>query len=573
MGNDACTTQVLRRALVPLLAALAGLAALAPSALAQGDEEILTAASYPDMSTFTCATDPLEIRPGQNLNLFAGTKTCPNAQKVSGPADPGTFNPGSNAQGYVTRFQPSMVEVLDSGELVTPSVWDLHLHHVVWLRPGGGPTFASGEEKTIVKMPQGYGTRVGADANWGLNYMIHALNAESGRRVQITWEIDWVPVTDPPRTDIVNTNVEWLDVAGAPQIYPVFDAERGFDRDGDGSFTFPDDVPTNPKLPGYEERAKISEAAYWTVPPGGRTLVFGAGHLHPGGTSVDLEVARDGPDAGEVDGDDPSEVRPLFRSDAHYYEPAGAVSWDVSMEATRPDWRISLKGGDTVSIDATYDVQKASWYESMGILPLAVANTNDPAARDPFDNDAEVRAMYDAGGILTHGRLPENVDRKANVDLGLADPRKLKSKGKVRKSGIDIDGFQYSLGGYSAFRGIPGALMRPPLIRPGQRVGFTNLDALPTQPDTEQAWHSITSCKAPCNRGSGIGYPLANGPVKFDSGQLGFGQGASTGVTAGTNEYSTPPLPTKGKTYTYFCRIHPFMRGSVRVKGEQKKKR
>ena len=83
-------------------------------------------------------------------------------------------------------------------------------------------------------------------------------------------------------------------------------------------------------------------------------------------------------------------------------------------------------------------------------------------------------------------------------------------------------------------------------------------------PQAQQAWHSITSCKAPCNRGSGIGYPLANGPVKFDSGQLGFGTGLSSEVTTGTDEYETPPFTDPG-TYTYFCRIHPFMRGSVRV--------
>jgi plastocyanin len=40
-------------------------------------------------------------------------------------------------------------------------------------------------------------------------------------------------------------------------------------------------------------------------------------------------------------------------------------------------------------------------------------------------------------------------------------------------------------------------------------------------------------------------------------------------VTTGSNEYTTPPLPKAGKTYTYFCRIHPFMRGSVRVKYKQ----
>ena len=552
-----------------LLATAAGVLAFAAPAQAQdGGDEILSAASYPDMTTYSCRTDAIAIHPGQNLNLFAGTKTCPNAQVVSGPGDTSPFAPGSGAQGYITRFQPSMVEVHDSGELTTPGVDDLHLHHVVWLAPNGGPTFASGEEKTIVKLPQGYGIKVGGDASWGLNHMIHNLTAEGGRRVYLTWEIDWVPETQPARTDINSTTVQWLDVAGAPQIYPVFDAERGFDRDGDGLFTFPDDVPTDPSVPGFEERQKISQAANWTVPGGGRTLVFVAGHLHPGGLSVDLEVARDGADAGNVDGDDPSEVRPLFKSDARYYEPAGAVSWDVSMEATRPDWRIALKAGDTISIDATYDVDDASWYESMGILPLAVSTANDPAAKDPFDDEAAVRAMYDADGVLTHGRLPENIDARARDDMGLPDPRKVKSGKKAPKSGIEIDAFRYQLGGYSAFRGFPSQLMRPPLVKKGRGVSFTSQDALPGMPETEQAWHSITSCEAPCNRGAGIGYPLANGPVKFDSGQLGFGTFANSGVAAQTNEYKTPELPKAGKTYTYFCRIHPFMRGSVRTKGK-----
>ncbi|MGI8462197.1 MAG: cupredoxin domain-containing protein [Solirubrobacterales bacterium] len=558
-----------RRAPCALIVAATGLFAFSAPALA-ADEETIAAASYPDMSTFTCRTDAIPIHPGQNLNLFAGTKTCPNAEKLSGPADASVFAPGSNAQGYITRFKPSMVEIQGSGELTTPSVWDLHLHHVVWIKGNSGPTFASGEEKTIPKLPQGYGFKAGGDEGWGLNYMIHNLTAEGGRQIYITWEIDWVPETNPARTDIQPASIHWLDVAGAPQIYPVFDAERGFDADGDGDFVFPDDVPTDPNAPGFEERAKISSVGSWTVPGGGRTLVFGAGHLHPGGTSVDLEVARDGADAGTADGDDPAEIRPLFRSDAHYYEPAGAVSWDVSMEATRPEWRIKLKAGDTISIDATYDVEKASWYESMGILPLAVSTADDPAAKDPFDDDAEVRAMYDAGGILTHGRLAENIDAKANEDLKLADPRKLQTKGKVPKSGLDIDGFGYSLGGYSAFRGFPSSLMRPPLARRGKGVTFTNTEALPGMPDEQQAWHSITSCKAPCNRGSGIGYPLADGPIKFDSGQLGFGTGASTEVTTGSNVYTTPPLTKPDKTYTYFCRIHPFMRGSVRTKDKPK---
>jgi plastocyanin len=544
---------------------------LALPASAGARNKVLSPASYPDMTTYSCRTDAIPIHPGQNLNLFGRTKTCPNAEVLSGPGGAGVFSPGSTAEGYVTRFKPSIVEIKPGGRLVTPSVWDLHLHHVVWLAPNGGPTFGSGEEKTIASSPRGYGLKVGGDATWGFNYMIHSLTAAGGRQVHVTWEIDWVPVDSPSGAGIRPVDVQWLDVAGRPQIYPVFDAERGFDTNGNGKYVFPDEVPGDPAAPGFEERRKISPAHEWTVPDGGATLVGGAGHLHPGGLNVDLEVARDGPDAGEVDGDRRSEVRKLFRSDAHYYEPAGAVSWDVSMEATRRSWRIGLKGGDTVSIDATYDVKRASWYESMGILPVAVAAPGDPRAKDPFEDRKAVKKMYEKGGILTHGRLPENIDRPAGEKLGLADPRKLPIQpGSVASSGIQIDNFLNSPGGYTARSGFPSAPMRPPAIESGDTVTFTNLDALPTMPQTEQAWHTVTSCKPPCNRGPGIGYPLAGGSIKFDSGQLGFGKGISSEVTTGSNVYTTPPLTKPGKTYTYFCRIHPFMRGSIRVAGKRR---
>ena len=557
-----------------LLATACALLLPAGPAAAQ-DEETLHAASYPGMTTYSCRTDALPISPGQNTNLIGLTKTCPNAEVVSGPGDTSPFAAGSTQEGYITRFKPSMVEVTPEG-LVTPSVWDLHLHHVVWVSQSEGPTFASGEEKTEVKMPQGYGGKVKGDEYWGLNYMIHSLNQLGNRQVYITWEIDWVPETTPARTDITPTHMQWLDVAGAPQLYPVFDAERGFDMTGDGKYVFPDEVPTDPSAPGFEERANISPAHRWVVPPAGRTLVFGAGHLHPGGLSVDLQVARDGPDEGTTDGDDPSEIVKLFKSDAKYYEPAGAVSWDVSMEATRPEWRIAVKGGDTVSINATYDVETASWYESMGILPLAIASAGDPAARDPFDDAAAVQAMYDQGGILTHGRLPENIDAKAGKKLkNIPNPQKLSSKGKrVPAGGLTIEGFDFGVGGYPALGGgsfFRNGWARPPVINPGDTVTFTNADALPGEPQTSQVWHSVTSCKGPCNRGAGIGYPLAAGPIKFDSGQLGFGTLASAEVTTGSNTYTTPPLTKPGKTYSYFCRIHPFMRGSIRVKDKKKK--
>lgn len=544
---------------------LASAALIVPVSSASAADEILSAASYADLSTYRCQSAPLTIQPGQNLNLFDNTTTCPNAQKLSGPGAANPFN--SSDQGYITRFEPNMVWINGPDGVVTPRVDDLHLHHVVWLR--NAIRFAAGEEKTYVKLPQGYGYRVAGNASWGLNWMIHDLLDKPGRQIRIEWIIDWVPASSASAASIEPLTGQWMDVAGDPQIYPVFDAEKGFANTQDGKFTFPDDVPQLASQPGYEERGKISNAHRWTIPSGGVTLIFGAGHLHPGGIYLDVDVTRGGV------------TKRIFRSDARYYEPAGAVSWDVSMKATRPEWRIKLKAGDVVSISATYDVTRGSWYESMGILPFAyVSGRSEPNSADPFDaEDANAfQAMVDAGGILTHGRLPENVDDKANKPLGLADPRKLKSGRLMPASGVKVDESFFTLGGFSALRGFPASAMRPPVIRPGRSVTFTSLDALANQSIYDQTWHTITSCAAPCNRGSGIGYPLAGGPIKFDSGQLGYANspanGDSTftnsGVVENTNVFTTPRIRKAG-TYSYFCRIHPFMRGSFRVASAKKK--
>jgi plastocyanin len=93
----------------------------------------------------------------------------------------------------------------------------------------------------------------------------------------------------------------------------------------------------------------------------------------------------------------------------------------------------------------------------------------------------------------------------------------------------------------------------------GQSLTYFNQDA------PRQIEHTITACRAPCNRTSGIAYPLADADIQFDSGQLGFGPPAAT-AAAQRDTWSTPTDLPSG-TYTYFCRVHPFMRGSFRVKG------
>lgn len=99
----------------------------------------------------------------------------------------------------------------------------------------------------------------------------------------------------------------------------------------------------------------------WVVDRYG-VLVSTAGHLHPGGLWTDLWVRRKGAtirraactsrrarnarrrclrSAPRGRGNN----APLFRSKAKYFEPAGAVSWDVAMTATRSDWAVRVRKG------------------------------------------------------------------------------------------------------------------------------------------------------------------------------------------------------------------------------------
>jgi plastocyanin len=93
-----------------------------------------------------------------------------------------------------------------------------------------------------------------------------------------------------------------------------------------------------------------------------------------------------------------------------------------------------------------------------------------------------------------------------------------------------------------------------PAVVEGGSLTFRNSDSRLGIP------HTVTACKAPCDLSTGIAYPIANGQPRFDSGELGqFGPPSSGQVT-----WSTPTNLPPG-TYTYFCRIHPFMRGAFRV--------
>jgi plastocyanin len=495
-----------------LVALLAALALAVPTAAAPAAApfpqmpQAIPSVPYEGVQHLQYRYGPVKLVPGANSIEFDATDLKPSVP------------------GYITRFEPNLIRA----DGTVPAVDELHLHHAVWLMRSY-PTFAAGEEKTIFQFPRGYGYRYDPADPWILNHMIHNL-LPGEESAYITWEIDFVPMTAAGAQGMKEAKPLFLDVAGL-RAYPVFDVQRRWGG-RDGRYTFPDDARG-------AERAKVGE---WRrhVAERPMTLLGTAGHLHPGGLQTDLVVTRGG------------RRRKLFTSEAKYWEPAGAVSWDVAMTTTDPGWRIDVRPGDELSISATYDTRKASWYESMGIMFTWYADgAGHGGGVDPFTT------AVDTTGKVTHGRLPENSNHGGQRIAGVPDPRRLLSG--TRTKTVAIRDFLYGRGDLSA----PGRAGRPPVVRPGQSLTFRNDDS-----DRRPIYHTITACKAPCNRQTGVAYPLANGPVDFDSGELGFGPRFAT-AAANRDTWKTPRNLRAG-TYTYFCRVHPFMRGAFRVAGRRR---
>ena len=483
---------------------------------------------------------PMKIQPGQNIINIDVQKERPNVD------------------GWIVGFRPGLV---DSKTGKKPPVTEVHLHHAVWL-VDLKPVFAAGEEKTNFNAPPGYGWRYTTKQTWIINHMIHDLVGQD-HTVDITYTLYFIPDTAPEAANIHEIDTQWMDVQGI-KPYPVFNAIKGTGTKG--KFTYPDqaknpypDRPTNPRNQWVVDRDA--------------TLVSTAGHLHPGGLWTDLNLTRDG-----------KTVR-IFRSRANYYEPSGAVSWDVAMSATNEAWRIHVKKGDILSTNATYDTTKASWYEVMGIMVVGITK-DDEGGVDPFTE------KVDETDYLTHGRLPENMDPSSTRKVNSVYNNSIRLRQGPFLSKVTIKNFAFSQGDLTS----PGKKGLPASVQQGKSLTFVNAD----NPLTVR-FHTVTACKNPCNKGSGIGFPLANGTGLFDSGELGYGptinlggiqpngdngipltaavdkptaKSNCTGVSGfakvlqagcvGSTTWKTPRNLTPG-TYTYFCRIHPFMRGSFRV--------
>jgi plastocyanin len=487
----------------------------------------------PGVQRINYMVGPIDVTPGQNRIAY---------RPVAGEKPP--------VDGWITRIKPNLVRADGS----VPPTNQVMFHHGVWLNLSAHDTtipslpqrfFATGEEKTTMTFPKGFGLRYHASDVWLLNHMIHNLTPRA-MTLYVSYTIDFIPDSSPAAAGMRPLRPVWLDVQNG-SFYPVFDVHRGSGKNG--RFTYPTQAD-NPYPDGVAKNL-------WQVDRDG-VLVAGAGHLHSGGLYSDLYLRRSGAryrgprcetratarlrarcrrQAPSVRG---NRVH-LFRSNARYWEPFGPVSWDMAMKVTPPNWRVAVKKGDILENTATYESKRASWYESMGIEIFYMAD--GPGGKNPY------RTKVDLPGRVTHGHLAENSDHGGRP-TDLADPRLLPAAG-LSPNPLAITQFSYAAGDLND----DAPYNRPATVKRGQSLTFQ----LSQRDASQEIWHSITSCAAPCNRSTGIAYPIADGRFQFDSGQLG-----TITPAVGRTTWQTPKNLPVG-TYTYFCRIHPFMRGSFRV--------
>jgi plastocyanin len=544
---------------------------------------------------------PIVVKPGQNEAMIQPVT-------IEKPA----------YDGYLVRFKPDLLRAVDGQKTQTDV---LHLHHATWLNLGNsygdGPFFAAGEEKTISTLPQGYGMEVKGSDSWGLLYMVHNATTQT-EVVWITYDIDFIPKADGDKLGLTPVKPIWLDVQkkqiapGAPSTSsnPVFNVQKG---SGHVDAETQHQVCAWPKencakfdtygnvTPQQGKSIKLA-GSDWTVPEElSGTLIGLGGHLHPGGIRDEVSLVRKGKE------------KTIFISDALYWDTkkpghigAQPNSWNLSMTITGAPlgWKVKINKGDVLRLNALYDSELASWYEGMGIVVAYVApdDKQKPAGVDVFSPGVTIDRGVPAGaptpkgqwlqgstfspsrctpnltgaakrlcirGMVTHSMVAESSHTGGCPAGGC--PALTKKEGQL-VTDIHSAGFTYGEADLGVIEqtGIP-------LLKVGQQARFWNEDA------AARIWHTYTRCKEPCTGQTGVDYPIADGgsgkfgdPMDFDSGEIGYGllfEPAKSQI-GGNDPYDEKWLqdatywtftPKATGTFTFWCRIHPSMRGAFKV--------
>jgi len=360
----------------------------------------------------------------------------------------------------------------------------------------------------------------------------------------------------------------------------------------------------------------------------GGTLVNMGGHLHPGGLRDEVSLKRGNrivpihiSDAVYWDHDQP--VNGGGPATSWDLSMTGTLSHSAGLRENDA-WKIAIQPGDQFILNGVYDTTVASTYDQMGIVMSWVNPGCDPDAIDPFAEDVILDAGWATGPNIPARAegIPAEIDnsctpgtiRPGDPDAGLNGENVGKTvlclRGNVTHGSMEsrqnhadcgqacqplAPTTKYALPTHSCSTEINGTSVGDCLTISMQGFTYGPFDAGAAQiampqvaagttmtfvnPDTAgMVWHSVTRCLEPCTGATSANYPLADGgtmeenladvgrpraewqSMDFDSAVLCAGLGCATEPVT-----SWSFKPSRTGTYTFWCRIHPFMRGAFEV--------
>ncbi|MHB1262485.1 MAG: cupredoxin domain-containing protein [Thermoplasmatota archaeon] len=537
-------------------------------------------------------SEPIVIPPGQDLNRAT----------VQIPV----------REGFMTAVSPRL---FDASTGITPSNQHMHIHHAHWLKPTMDAedetyaanlawVFGTGEERTQGSLHD----RAEADPN-GPRYGIYLQGSQTG-----------APPVEPqvlifmlhnkmaePRTLYVALDVSFVygsaEAIAAAKDCPglmegeacqagrqfhnlqgrlwgsTFDVARHSEEDGGkGTYVYPIDAPeSDPTRQSTDALGRMFTATH------DATAVAAAGHLHPNGMAT--VVANLGPEGSaceaDLDGDGLPGVTLLRSTKMEEVPEAWPHSEQYQMGATKHGWRAPIREGDRITQFAFYDNGEYASYEAMTFVGLYMDREQAPAARgaegctlentqasllpgDPWGGDP-VETVVNRDPHAGHGEPSEYC---GILDYPPCDTEMPKPERGLAAGVVHIAGFLYTPGD----RALSGQAGLPVQVTKGSDLMFINDDVA-----LGGVRHTVTSCEWPCNGRYVANYPNPDGI--FDSGKMGNtdpidGGGVVTSggplFGAGLSEDTSPvwTLDTSdldAGLYAYYCRIHPWMRGSIEV--------
>ncbi|HLF70231.1 MAG TPA: hypothetical protein VI541_04675 [Actinomycetota bacterium] len=518
---------------------------------------------------------PYNIPPGQDLNRI--TLDVPLST------------------GFYTAIAPNLVDAVTGEE---PAHQVAHIHHAHWLQIVGdsdheryplyGPTdpyvglswvFGTGEEKTQGSLndradadPLGprYGMFIDGSQPQSLIFMVH--NKTSGPlNVYILLEVRFAFGT---RDEIKNATGCLLLLDGESCVAgkdfhsltgklwgTTFDVPRGVGANG--TYVHPRDIP--PSLGTASPLGRFFTAGW------NGTAIAGAGHLHPLGKEVVLvnlgSVAKP---CADLDNDGYAGITIFHSRKMERVPEANFTTEDYQMGATKPGFRTPIRQGDRIAQFGVYRNDENATYEAMSYSGLYVDKLQVPtplaanegctlANHGSYLINPSGPADLPTEGMLNHawhgspdtlcevpGTIFATVDCNRDENFSVEWPK------RQLTDTVHIANFLYSSGD----RSVSGPLRVLPQVKQGSSIRFINEDAALV------IRHSVTSCPFPCNGPYVANYPLPDGV--FESHVLGNIDPINGAPDNTKFDWKTPTDLSVG-VYSYFCRIHPTMRGVFEV--------